>query len=103
MTHDDPSLIRRLKEGHEQAWRRSRGLVAVGVALALGGSSSGAGAQIGGDAALLARRENLEVEGVPIIDALRLLQARSAVPIGFSPESLPSDSRVSCACLDRTV
>ena len=82
---------------------RACGLVAVEVAFALGGSSSGAGAQNGGDAGLLARRANLEVEGVSIIDALRRLQARSAVPLGFSPESLPSDLRVSCACLDRTV
>ena len=82
---------------------RACGLVAVVVAFALGGSSSGAGAQNGGDAGLLARRANLEVEGVSIIDALRRLQARSAVPIGFSRESIPQDLRVSCSCLDKTV
>ena len=85
-------------------WRSwACGLVAVVVAFALGGVSSGAGAQIGGDAGLLARRANLEVEGVSIIDALRRLQARSTVPIGFSAESIPSDLSVSCSCVDKTV
>ena len=85
-------------------WRSwACGLVAVVVAFALGGASSGAGAQTGGDAGLLAPRANLEVEGVSIIDALRRLQARSTVPIGFSAESIPSDLRVSCSCLDKTV
>ena len=82
---------------------RACGLVAVVVAFALGGSSSGAGAQNGGDAELLARRANLEVEGVSIIDALRRLQARSAVPIAFSSESIPANLRVSCSCIDKTV
>ena len=86
-------------------WWRSRtcGAVAVVVAFALGGSLSGAGAQTGGNAGLLARKANLEVEGVSIIDALRRLQARSAVPIGFSPESIPPDLRVFCSCVDKTV
>ena len=85
--------------------RKSRvyGLGAVLVALGLAGFSSRAGAQISGDAGLLARRANLEVEGVAIIDALRRLQARSSVPIGFSPESIPANLRVSCFCLDKTV
>ena len=79
------------------------GQVAVVVAFALGGFTSGAGAQAGGDAGLLARKANLEVERVSIIDALRRLQARSAVPLGFSRESIPPDIRVSCSCLDNTV
>ena len=85
-------------------WRSwACGQVAVVVAFALGGFTSGAGAQTGGDAGLLARKANLEVERVSIIDALRRLQARSAVPLGFSPESIPADLRVSCACVDKTV
>ena len=74
-----------------RTWQRSRtcGAVAVVVAFALGGSLSGAGAQTGGNAGLLARKANLEVEGVSIIDALRRLQARSAVPIGFSSIATP--------------
>ena len=85
-------------------WRsRACGLVVVGVAFALGGFSSGVRAQAGEDTGLMARRANLGVEGVSIIDALRRLQARSAVPIGYSPESIPSDLRVSCACMDKTV
>ena len=85
-------------------WRSwACGLVAVGVAFALGGVSSDAGAQTGGNAGLLARKANLEVEGVSILDALRRLQARSAVPLGFSPESIPANLRVSCFCVDKTV
>ena len=85
-------------------WRSGvSSVVAVVVAFALGGSLSGAGAQTGGNAELLARKANLEVEGVSIIDALRRLQARSAVPIGFSPESIPQDAKVSCSCVDKTV
>ncbi len=85
-------------------WRSwACGPVAVGVVFALGGALSGAGAQTGEGAGLLARSANLGVEGVSIIDALRRLQARSAVPIGFSPETLPADLRVSCACTDKTV
>ena len=85
-------------------WRSwARGQVAVVVAFALGGFTSGAGAQTGGDAGLLARKANLEVERVSIMDALRRLQARSAVPIGFNPESIPSDLKVSCNCVDKTV
>ncbi len=85
-------------------WRSwACGLVAVVVAFALGGFTSGAGAQTGEDAGLLARKANLEVERVSIMDALRRLQARSAVPIGFSPESIPSDLKVSCNCVDKTV
>ncbi len=79
------------------------GAVAVVVAFALGGSLSGAGAQTGGNTGLLARKANLEVEGVSIIDALRRLQARSAVPIGFSSESIPPRLRVFCSCVDKTV
>ena len=88
-----------------RTWWRSRtcGAVAVVVAFALGGSLSGAGAQTGGNAGLLARKANLEVEGVSIIDALRRLQARSAVPIGFSSESIPPDLRVFCSCVDKSV
>ena len=129
MTYDDLSLVRRLQAGGEQghggapgAKRRRRsiradegkapmirrrswacGVVAVVVAFGLGGSSSKAGAQTAGDTGLLARRANLEVEGVSIIDALRRLQARSAVPIGFSAESIPPSFGVSCSCLDKTV
>ena len=85
-------------------WRSwACGQVAVVVAFALGGFTSGAGAQTGGDAGLLARKANLQVERVSIIDALRRLQARSAVPLGFSPESIPSDLKVSCYCVDKTV
>ena len=85
-------------------WRsRVCSVVAVVVAFALGGSLSGAGAQTGGNAGLLARKANLEVEGVSIIDALRRLQARSTVPIGFSPETIPQDANVSCSCVDKTV
>ncbi len=91
-------------EGTMKRWRSGAcGLVAVGVAFVLGGFSSGVGAQTGDGAGLLARKANLEVERVSIIDALRRLQALSAVPIGFSPESIPSDRRVSCRCTDRTV
>ena len=88
-----------------RTWQRSRtcGVVAVVVAFALGGSLSGAGAQTGGNTGLLARKANLEVERVSIIDALRRLQARSAVPIGFSSESIPPDLRVFCTCVDKTV
>ena len=84
-------------------WSRVCSVVAVGVAIALGGSLSGAGAQTGGNAGLLARKANLEVEGVSLIDALRRLQARSTVPIGFSPETIPQDANVSCSCVDKTV
>ena len=41
--------------------------------------------------------------GVDHRDALRRLQARSAVPLGFSPESIPANLRVSCSCIDKTV
>ena len=86
------------------AWRsRVCSVVAFVVAFALGGSLSGVGAQTSGNAGLLARKANLEVEGVSIIDALRRLQARSAVPIGFSSESIPQDLRVFCYCVDKTV
>ena len=79
------------------------GLVAIVVVFPLGGSLAGAGAQTAGETGLLARRANLEVEGVSIIDALRRLQARSTVPIGFSAESIPPSFGVSCSCLDKTV
>ena len=82
---------------------RACGLVAVVVAFALGGVSSRVGAQTAENGGLLARKANLEVEGVSILDALRRLQARSAVPIGFSAESIPPSFGVSCSCLDKTV
>ncbi len=87
----------------KQWMSRACGPVVIGVVFALGGFSSPAAAQNSEDAGLLSRRANLGVEGVSIIDALRRLQARSAVPIGFSPESIPSDVRVSCSCMESTV
>lgn len=94
-------------------WSRACGPVAAVVTFALGGSSSGVGAQTAENSALLARKANMEVEGVSMLDALKRLQARSAVPIliarsavagvSFSAMWIPQDFGVSCACLDQTV
>jgi len=47
---------------------------------------------------LLARRAGLVVTGIPVADALGLLQERSGVPIAFSRTLLPSKPSVSCRC-----
>ncbi len=52
---------------------------------------------------LLARPARLAVAGVPLPDALRLLQERAAVPLVYSPDLIPAGRRVSCACMERTV
>src|SRR5262245_12916754 len=47
---------------------------------------------------LLSRRARLAISGVPVADALGMLQERSGVPIAFSRTLLPARHRVSCQC-----
>ena len=51
---------------------------------------------------LVDRPAHLDVQGESLADALRLLQARSGVPIAFSPELIPR-RETRCDCLDSTV
>ncbi|NJD19448.1 MAG: TonB-dependent receptor [Gemmatimonadetes bacterium] len=51
----------------------------------------------------LDRPARLAVEGMALPDALRLLQQTAAVPLVFSPDRLPKERRVNCACAERTV
>lgn len=80
-------------------WFRVCGFAAVMIGLA--GSPTPAGAQVPG--ALLERPANLEVDDVPVGDALRALQRASGVSIAFSPDLLPEGRRVTCACDRATV
>ncbi len=78
------------------AWHR----IAVGVAgLTLYGLA--AASWVSGQT-ILDRPARLEVEGVPLVDALRLLQERAPVPLVYSPELVP-ERQVSCDCGTRTV
>ena len=54
-------------------------------------------------AVLVDRPANLEVRGEALIDALRLLQARSGVPIAFSRDFIPTRHVTRCDCLESTV
>ena len=53
--------------------------------------------------ALLERPARLQVERVPLIEALRQLDQRSGVLLAYSPSLLPSAQSVSCGCRDVTV
>jgi TonB-linked SusC/RagA family outer membrane protein len=52
---------------------------------------------------LLARPANLDVEAVPLIDALQTLALQSGVPLAYSPTMLPASREVSCACRASTL
>jgi TonB-dependent starch-binding outer membrane protein SusC len=54
--------------------------------------------------AILARRANLSVTALPLVQALERLAERSGVPMAFSASRLPGGKdRVSCDCRDLTV
>jgi len=52
---------------------------------------------------LLERRARLDVEDVPLADALTALQRTSGVPLAFSPDLLPAAADRTCRCTDVTV
>lgn len=52
---------------------------------------------------VLGRRAGLEVAGVSIADALARLSESAGVSVAFSPNSLPGELRVDCACQDATL
>ena len=82
------------------------------LALALlSGSSPRAGAQVTWLATghqfpsinLLDRPARLQVERVPLIDALRRLEQTSGVALAYSPSLLPATRFVSCGCREVTI
>ncbi len=79
--------------------------VVLGLAFAVAWAAVGrpTAAQEEGSGALGVRTARLQVTDVDLADALRSLQQRSGVRIGFSPEALPDAARVSCDCADVTV
>jgi hypothetical protein len=79
-------------------WRKWGGL---GAALAC--LLSGAGALDAQDVPLLERPARLDVRDVSVEEGLRALQLRSGVAMAYSPDLLPPDVRVDCACSDVTV
>jgi len=52
---------------------------------------------------MLDRPARLDVRDVPLEKALVLLQRASGVALAYSPDLVPDDHRVSCACKDLTV
>lgn len=87
------------------AWTRTRRL-ATRIALAIAwsvGAAAGAGAQASSSDGLLDRPAHLEVSDAALGDALRSLQRTSGVALAYSPDLLPSEATVSCACTIGTV
>ena len=62
-----------------------------------------AGAEAQGTGTMLDRPARLEVRDVPLEKALVLLQRASGVALAYSPDLVPDDHRVSCACKEVTV
>ena len=82
-------------------WKTLSGIGWLSCFLLLPGSEISA--QAGSSVELVGRPANVEIQGEPLIDALRLLQAGSGVPIAFSPELIPSRRVTRCDCLESTV
>ncbi|TVP46559.1 MAG: SusC/RagA family TonB-linked outer membrane protein [Gemmatimonadales bacterium] len=55
------------------------------------------------EAGILDRPANLDIEAVPLHEALALFERAAGVSVAFSPTLLPSDHLASCACHDLTV
>lgn len=77
------------------------GWATIGAALAVLVTSLEARAQ--GPESLLERPARLTVVEVSVEEGLRALQRASGVALAFSPDLLPTDRVVSCACLETTV
>jgi len=88
---------------------RSRGRSTTGCVVRRTFLGVGAALMVTGAAVTPARAQSvldrpalLTVDHLPLVDALRLLQERAAVPLVYSPDLIPN-RRVSCACRGRTV
>ena len=75
-------------------------VVGVAICLSTGALPSGAAGQ---EVTLLERPARLDVTDVSIADALAALQRSSGVALAFSPDLLPSERVVRCACSEVTV
>lgn len=65
--------------------------------------TTGAGSLSAQEMPLLERPARLDVRDVSVEEGLRALQLSSGVALAYSPDLLPSDTRVDCACGDATV
>ncbi|MEQ8329696.1 MAG: TonB-dependent receptor [Longimicrobiales bacterium] len=94
--------MERAIRGGRRATRKRVGVCVAAAWAALAAGAGAAGAQ-GRDPGLLDRAARLEVTEVTLEEGLRALQRSSGVAMAFSPDVLPGDRRVSCACAEVTV